>query len=63
MGTKVEEARRDDFDTEADSRAAEIDAGGAALSWKAVRSYVEGCLAGKKPRRPRRSPVRAPARR
>jgi predicted transcriptional regulator len=45
-------ALRDEFDAEADRRAAEIDAGGATISWEAVRGYVEGRLAGKKPRRP-----------
>ena len=53
IAEKAERAHlRDDFDAEADRRAAAIDAGGATLSWESVRGYVEKRLAGKKPRRP-----------
>ena len=50
---KTDEAeRRCDFQDVAEKRYAEIVATGETIAWSEMRTYLEGRLAGKKPRRP-----------
>ena len=47
-----DEERRSDFHATAERRYADIVATGKTIAWSEMRTYLEGRVAGKKPRRP-----------